>query len=453
MTTNVTINIERHLGNGVKQDNEGYYYQNNNRRIGLIEEVFSTENGQYRKIVHTPGKDSKINRIVNGALDLTGFESQLNAYSSISVYYWNGDKIFETPLIIQFGEGDSSVYYTYDGDKKLSNSRNVTTKDLKQNIDQLNCEKKKTHIMDISKNTRGSYSCPSCGTQQVKVSNYDKSQTSGDYSYFHYLAGSFLRFKDGVTEQTGIIFSGTISSVYVYHYPSGPDGIPLLIYLSGTSTTWFERVSIDSNNWTKVQDDAPSSPTNKPEVLKLLKAKLPTVTVDVGQTGINASGQHTEYENPSEQTKEKIKVERKDLTDGFVSFSHSVHKKSYLMVKSVQHNGSPLSNIPFNLVAKSVTAYYNGTGFKLKSLIMVELVKFDKTEKHFYRPTEEPPTPIVDTSAQTGNSLPSSHQAAESSNVSVLAGTAIGSGLGGAGLGALAMWKGPALIARLIARL
>ncbi|EKX73649.1 hypothetical protein BEWA_036850 [Theileria equi strain WA] len=246
-------------------------------------------------------------------------------YTSANVYYWKEDSRHTKPLLLGL-ESTDTAYFRLNKDSSEWESCGKALSDLNGELDRENCTWNDAHVLDISQ--KSNYNCPSCIYKQVKVTNYGDNCATSEYSYSH-LVGSFFRFKDGVTEQTGINFPQSTTLVFVYYYPKGSEGIPLLVYLQDSSDKWYQRTSLDLTEWTEVSQGKPDGPTNSSEILQLLKAKLPTVTIDISKTDAQ-----TGYEDPSEggEVKQQIKVTRQNLEDEYVGFSHWVWIKmvSYL---------------------------------------------------------------------------------------------------------------------------
>ncbi|EKX72093.1 hypothetical protein BEWA_045570 [Theileria equi strain WA] len=369
MTNGVTIDLGKYPGaSGVNGNGKTYTYDGGN--VSIEENRNPAGLSGYKSVIHKPkDKETKITSIQDSKSQ-TKFKNPITECESVVVFYWESDDTHSNPLLLELTSSNkSSSYYTLVN----AGSDNTWSEDqgaagtLRQKLNNQNCLKNRAHIVDISRNS--SYYCPSCNFQWVSVSNYDKTETSGDYSYSHHLSsGSFLRFMDGMTEQTGINFLQSTTRVYVYYYPSGYNRIPLLIYLPLPSNKWFERTSVDSNTWKSVGGSKPTSTFDKEKILKILKAILPTVTIDLGRT----SGSSPTYSDSSEQ----INLKRQDLTGSFSSLSHSVQGKSAFIVKNVQHNGSTLLGIDKSLILKNVTAYYEGDNLdSMDCLLMVELEK------------------------------------------------------------------------------
>ncbi|AFZ80978.1 hypothetical protein BEWA_003860 [Theileria equi strain WA] len=409
----VTIDIGKTPKNGLKTENDSnnYHYEDDSTRervnVTLVEKLSGTPG--YITLTYTPhNSETKITGIKESGLNKNEFNTNITDSKIVTVYYWSLDNTFSNPLLVQFGEGGSSVYYYITGNGNTWKTESgISGSTLKDKLDKQNCKRNKAHTVDISKKNDTSrdikYNCPGCGSKPITVNKYGTDYATTDYScYYHYLpsgSGYISGLQDKVTEQTGIKFTDTISIVYVYHYPSGSDGIPLLIYLLGSR--WFERASIDSNNWTEVKKDKPGSIDEKGKILKLLRAKLLTVTIDLGQTNADNGVSGTYSDLPGGGEGKQIEVGRKDLGDGFVSFVHSVKGKTDFVAGDVKHNNDTLQGINKSFILQSVTAYYEG-GFKLDNLLMVRLEKKNGQDKYVYYSREDGGSRWIPLYDQTG---------------------------------------------------
>ncbi|AFZ80409.1 hypothetical protein BEWA_032620 [Theileria equi strain WA] len=312
------------------------------------------------------------------------FESPIygSEYSEAYVYFWEWDKTYINPLLVQLG---NDYYITDNGGTIWTKHGDIASGNIREKLDEQNCTRNKAHIIDISQKGRFGrytfYPCPSCSYKKIKVLNYD---ATSDYSYFYHISDGYIsRFTNNKTLQTGIKFPQANRQAFVYRYPSGPEGIPLLVRISGFASGWFERDPLDSNTWKQVSNPkligTNLAHNHESKILKLLKGILPTVTIDIGHTnGLETSEKSTTYLDPSEgsEDKERIKVKRKDLESDYVSFVHRVDKKDYFILGGIKHESTTLSDIPSNLVVKSVTAYYYGeSDCTLEKLLMVCLEK------------------------------------------------------------------------------
>ncbi|EKX74211.1 hypothetical protein BEWA_042490 [Theileria equi strain WA] len=350
----------------------------------------------YKRYKHSPvTKDISAIRLLSTKTTSTNipFESPIyrNEYSEAHVYFWEGDNRHRNPLLLELKLTTStfhSYYILSDGetDKKWKTESGITANTLRENLNKQNCGRNSAHIVKISeKGSSGggtSYNCPSCSLKQVRVTKYDAS----DYSYSHHISEGFSRFEDKKTEHTGFTFTARIYSVYVYWYPSGPEGIPLLIYLQ-ESNKWYQRQTLDSTKWTDVpRDKKPSDYKDDPTKIQgLLKDILPTVTINVGEGKQLTSGGSGEYEDPSGEgeEKEQIKVTRKDIeVDGgtvkYTSFTHCILKKDGFILGGIKYDESTtLSGITSSDILKHVTAYYykGVSNFKFEDLLMIGFEK------------------------------------------------------------------------------
>ncbi|AFZ79823.1 hypothetical protein BEWA_026720 [Theileria equi strain WA] len=364
-----------------------------------------TTNKLYEKFKHAPTGGISSMRLLSTKKGGTSiaFEDPriyITPYNEAYIYFWTGDNSHRNPLLLELkSTSNTPSYYTLksDGigvDTKWKTESGIQDNNLKKELDKLNCKWNDAHIVKIAEKPSSSpsyYDCPGCGSKPVTVTNNE----TNDYSYYahHILGGYFRIFKDKETEQTGITLTGitststtltgTRSTVYVYWYPKGSEGIPLLIYLQEPLNKWFERESLGSNRWTPVSSNLPSDYKDDQKILGHLKAILPTVSINIGHAdGLEASESSTTYPDPSGDGRGKaIKATRKDIEEPekstkYVSISHCVDNKSYFMVKQVtDSSNSPLPNIPPNQVVKRIIAYYYGTDFKPEKLLTVGFEK------------------------------------------------------------------------------
>ncbi|AFZ79565.1 hypothetical protein BEWA_024140 [Theileria equi strain WA] len=408
-------------------------------------------------------------------------------YMEACIYYWNGDFWYSNPLLLELKSksGTLSYYTLSDGvDKKWKSESGIQTDKIKDKLDQLNCEKNNAHVIEISKkNKTSSYQCLTEGCNvSIIFANI------GNYEYYsqtiHSIDSSIRRFQDKGIEQTGINSPEGATQVYVYHCPKGPEGVPLLIYLPGSSNSWFQRRSLGSTEWTDV-GNKPSNYKDDTNILRLIKDKLPIVIINVGDTKVHGDGESTYYEDPSGgKDKEKINLKRENKDDCFVGFVHSVLNKDVFVAGYVKYGSSPLQGIDLSFILKSVTAYYydkGGPDFKLDDLLMIGFEKRGtgsknyvyysrngggsrwisipgKTEKLDGRDLTDQLNQLKTELTEAKERLDAEKKKSRESNGSVLtpgakAGIGIASvGAGGGAIG-VAVWKGPALIARLITRL
>ncbi|AFZ80961.1 hypothetical protein BEWA_003690 [Theileria equi strain WA] len=350
----------------------------------------------YKKYKHTPSGGINSLRILSTKKGVTSipFDPPVygTEYSEAHVYYWNGDSSHKNPLLLELKQTTSSYsYYTLSSisttDKKWKPKSDIETSNIKDKLDRLNCENNGAHVIDISKkDTSGSYQCLTTGCT-VSITFVNHPYTYYSRTLHSVFDDSIRRFKDEGTEQTGINSPEGTNQVYVFHYPKGPHGIPLLIYLPD-SDKWYQRESLTSTKWTEVSDKKPGNAFsgNDPKIPRLLRDILPTVTINVGDTKVGGDGQSTTYDDTSGGITEKITLTRHDVKvsnekTGYTNFTHCVQGKPYFMAGDIKYNTS-LSGIPLSFILKSVIAYYSGKGPELKvddlsldDLLMVGLEK------------------------------------------------------------------------------
>ncbi|EKX72842.1 hypothetical protein BEWA_014010 [Theileria equi strain WA] len=259
----------------IDQVKNGNYYSNGEdkppeaNRDTQVQVTQSTYETVYNKLTHKlPGKKLRVLSTKSGSTN-TPFDLpnvHITPYSEAHVYFWTGDANHEKPLLISLSSETSSKHYKYGSGKWKLESGEINDGNLKQNLDQENCDRNDAHIVNISYDGGSGYNCPSCGSKWVLVSRYGTR-----YSYSHHnLAGSSIRrFKDRDKDQVGLPSLKGTSQVYVYQYPKA-SGTPLLIYLPYSPNKWYQRISKTGNEWEKVQGDPPSSPGD-PNIFKLLK--------------------------------------------------------------------------------------------------------------------------------------------------------------------------------------
>ncbi|AFZ79215.1 hypothetical protein BEWA_020620 [Theileria equi strain WA] len=352
----------------------------------------STEHQIYKKYKHTPSPGISVMRLLytkDANNNNIPFESPVyrTSCSEAYVYYWNGATRSSNPLLLELKSNPSSTYYTVHKtgrtDNKWRLESSIETSNIKDKLDEQNCTRNNAHIMDISKASKSGYTCPCCKSKQIGLSIHGEKY----FYYYHNIYGGFFsRLKNGGTEQTGIKFPKGTTRVYVYHYPKGSEGIPLLIHFLNK---WYQRESLESSSWNDVKVDPPTSPFKKDKILKLLEAKLPAVAVNVWEgNDLKTGGQHSEYDDPSGS--KQIKVTRDDVESeeegtGYTSFTHCVQGKPNFIVKEVKYGSSSLQGIDPSSILKTVTAYYSGRSeFKLDNLLMIELVKRNGPNNYAY---------------------------------------------------------------------
>ncbi|EKX72199.1 hypothetical protein BEWA_046630 [Theileria equi strain WA] len=414
----------------------------------------------YRVITHTPEGGHSIETIKSTHC-LTNFSPPPSNKTSVTVFYSLSDPTHETPLIVEFGDLKNEYYTTEDGNK-WTKARNITVEHLKKHLDEQNCKRRNFHVIDISKKSSASdYKCPGCN-EQVSVSSF--SPTSGYTYYTHSIRDYYIgELRYNTEDQTGLTCSSMITKVHVYWYKD--DEKPLLICLSGGNSFWYKREALSSKAWTEVSKDRPSSISDEPNILRILLGyHSPEVTINVGyRNGLDRSGKSSTYRDNSET----ISIRRDDVmvgnkSTGYIGFTHSVSGKSWFKVREIKHGETQLTSIKLPCIFTSVEVYYHGKDpSDEKKLLLIGLEKMNGQNKHVYysRPLVTGGTWAMEEHSiqleqnklrQMLDALKMAHF--PESPTTTIVGSSVGSGLGGAGLGALAVWKGPSLLARLITK-
>ncbi|AFZ79507.1 hypothetical protein BEWA_023560 [Theileria equi strain WA] len=223
----------------------------------------------YIKCEHKPNNGNAIKAITYKRQPTTGL-SGARAHTTVTVYFWEWDIEYTNPLLVKLGNNEK--YYTTDDNTNwLDSTDNFNGYSLLEFLDEHNCFKNNAHVINLSERSANiGYQCltKECGASITFVNN--------PYQYYsqtlHAISDGYIRrFKDKTVEQTGIGFPKDANQVYVYHYPSGPDGIPLLICLPESSGGWYKLRRKGSNRWVPVGDNIPSGPTDSSTILPLLK--------------------------------------------------------------------------------------------------------------------------------------------------------------------------------------
>ncbi|EKX72340.1 hypothetical protein BEWA_048070 [Theileria equi strain WA] len=247
-------------------------------------------------------------------------------------------------------------------------------------------------------------------------------------------------------------------SSYSTAISNGNSGNPLLLYLYyGEKDHWLKRQCADIT-WKEHNDNStPTSDVDSEKINKLLEElKIPNVQINISQNG--------QYQPTGNTLQFSVNGSEYPPGSGFWKFEHAMSTlKQPFTVKSVMHGTILLNGIELTDLLEKVTAYYyGGNPSDEKKLLFVELLRKDGQNKHVYysRPLvtgyswtmEERSTKLDEVKLkQMLDALKTAHF--PESPTTTIVGSSIGSGLGGAGLGALTMWKGPAILARLITRL
>ncbi|AFZ79471.1 hypothetical protein BEWA_023200 [Theileria equi strain WA] len=459
----VTIDIgKRPEGSGnqkVEKDTKGYYYESGKVRVNLTDDWFPDPEGTYRKLTHSL-KDGNIESIVHKGSALSGLTG-LESHTSVSVLYWSSN--YQNPLLIQLGNDENEYYTTSDGSTWTNANINTTT--LKSKLDKENCTKNGAHIINLTEKSNGNYRCPNGCKTNIQVS-YNSSY--GGITFYQPTIGSntfsVTSFKDGSNWQLGLPSLKSVSQIKVDWKASGETNPLLYFYHQSRPYRYFRRSSSDSNTWIEVSL-ANAHPNGQTPQIPLDLSKSSGITYDGGGSKIN------------------ITVLRSHIGEGYYGYQYSLRGASFT-VESVTHNGTLLTGISFQGTLISVSGYYYGgkNPTDQSNILLIEVVASGNSKYSYYqkknkssnewteldrsgkRLVDEALKVILINLKKLKETLDKLDQLEarleklnkklnESHNTGVLAGSSVGTGLGGAGLGALAVWKGPALIARLITRL
>ncbi|AFZ79827.1 hypothetical protein BEWA_026760 [Theileria equi strain WA] len=466
-TVEIEISKRPENVNGVQKDKEGCSYEVGDGQVLLTDDWYPDPEGIYRRITHTPKDGWTISKIKNLQQNLNTFEG-LEKHKSVSVYYWNSD--YKKPLLIQLGTGDNDYYTTKNGDNNWNKSQGINPGTLREELDKQNCNKNNAHIIDLKeKDQDGNYNCPSgCNSQKINVSYSGNSYKTAFYSGRGYNF-SVTSFKHNSSLQHGLPSLKDVREIRVYWYNSGKNPL-LYCYEQSRKQRYFRKNSGTSNTWIEVSNaSVPSVPY------------YPNLAIDFSKSsGLMYNGGGTDI---------KIAVLLSHIGDGYYRCQYSL-RGGLFMVNSVIYSSVQLTEISPSTEAHliSVSGFYYGVK-NPKDLPMPILIEFvikdaGTTYRYYQKLSEIDDWKLLSRSGRTDqlvgeflnltldklkefkdtlNKLNQSQakvkelvelnkELAESSTTTI-AGSSVGSGLGGAGLGALAMWKGPALIARLITRL
>ncbi|EKX73074.1 hypothetical protein BEWA_016350 [Theileria equi strain WA] len=306
--------------------------------------------------------------------------------SSASLYYWVSNHPNSRPLLLELvPKSGTCKYYrlgtTLDG-KIWKLDKRIATQNLKEELDTLNYADTMTHQIDITKNTTCSYKCFTTGCN-VSINATHSSREHYSQTIQSVETGYIYQFSAGAINQGGIRSQYGVALVYIFHYPKGDDGVPLLIHLPDTSA-WYARVKTKSSSWTSVSQNIPKDPSDEPRILDILKEVYsPKVTIKADFSGMTKSTYKTDGQIIC-VTSEKVLVE--GMETGFYSFSHKRYGGLFI-VKDVIHGVKPLEGIESEDVLRKVTMFYLGQDtLDFEKLLLVELrLSGGTTFKYFCR--------------------------------------------------------------------
>ncbi|EKX73004.1 hypothetical protein BEWA_015650 [Theileria equi strain WA] len=461
-TVDIDIGKKAQKGNGVEQDENGYHYTSSNGgTVNLTDDWFPEPEGTYRKFTHTP-KGGKIGSINSGNQGLNTFTG-LATYNSVSVFYWSDDNTFRNPLLIQLGSENDDYYTDPEGDNTWSKQSGVHNGTLRKTLDKENCKRNYAHVLDISKKNNTNYNCPSCDTG-TKI-NVSYSSVASIISSAYTIPGarspfSVTSFKNDNNWQAGLPSLKDVKNVKVIWSSYVGNNKPLLSVTPQTGNKrYFRRNAENGNAWIEVTASQSSLPNGETPTLATLDLSRHAGTYTNGDV--------------------KITVRVSHIGDGYYRYQYSLCGGPFRATK-VQNNSSTLSGIEYlDGTLDSISAYYFGSTTEPPNLLLVELrSQGGKNYNYFCRETKDAHTwsPCLGSGGETGKQLvgsslkqtldairkvqfPDPPKSIGQQILDFLNSTSgkitegVTGGLATVGLGGLGIWKGPALIAKLIARL
>lgn len=253
-------------GNRLKKSGEKYYYDGAQGRIFVENTLFKPY--PYRKITHSR-ECGKVTNITRDGKILEGF-GNLSA-SRITAYYWTGDYLYKTPLIIQLN--DDYDFYVFEKDNKWKKDDSILYANLRETLERQNCKRNKAHHVNMKrKKFPKKYKCltKGCGVEIEEIftpySDYAQS--------LHKISdGSLTRFNESIFEQYGLPSPEKVKEVYVFFYPKG-SGTPFLMYFKSIGK-WYRRNDNDLTKWYEMMDDyKPKGDGKDKEILEKLFRKI-----------------------------------------------------------------------------------------------------------------------------------------------------------------------------------
>ncbi|EKX72812.1 hypothetical protein BEWA_013710 [Theileria equi strain WA] len=211
-------------------------------------------------------------------------------YKEVNVYYSSTDSGRNKPLIIGLAHfsGGQSEYYTFDG--KLARNHSIKEPKLLDHLDEQNCMRNNIIVADLSK--KGRYCCGMSKHRKIQVHQIIRNNVPAGYtSYLHLPTDSAIfsihRFKSVDHIHTFSNLSGWITGIYAY-FCNNDLNKPLLLYVNQGSGygKWFKRTSVESNNWT--EDDLSSLKIHTPtfhSIKQPIKDILHNICKEVGIVG------------------------------------------------------------------------------------------------------------------------------------------------------------------------
>ncbi|AFZ79596.1 hypothetical protein BEWA_024450 [Theileria equi strain WA] len=459
---NVDIDLSDNPGKvnvSTKDEGQTYTYSRGSTTITIKVSEVVAEIAIYKRLTYNlPGK-STIKSIKNNSNDTN--ISIVNK-STFHVYYWIGDTNFTTPLIAQV-DGNC---YEYDRDKWKKDD--LASRNLEKGLDGQNCKRNKAHQIEVSiKN--GEHFCSSNGCTGMKFTIASDETNKTTYKYIRYTftpqnPGKFrlFYFTHKRTPQTGFSYPENVKSVNIYWKSGTGVSFPSLIhYMVGPKNIWY-KAKDNKRIWEQISEFGIEnvSENSSANIKRLIDGKyLPIITIDVSHVPIPQS---TYIDNSSKETLD-VSKDGDDLNE-YDQFVHNPEDNVYFKLGEVKHKSTTLKGIETKGILSSITAYYWNGDKGLKTPLLIELVTGENISKYTYYSkktkstnewTQLPEPGGVNGKFEEGQLKPILDEPKKvhfTSNTTIVGGT-VGGVLGGGGAVGLVVWKGPALLARLITRL
>ncbi|AFZ79970.1 hypothetical protein BEWA_028190 [Theileria equi strain WA] len=125
-----------------------YYYEDEHGEwveITLVERV--PDLPEYKALKYEPGTLATDISSIEYNLKLVNVRESLDEYTSVTVYYWSGDKIYNNPLLLELNKINEEKYYSYDGSDWKDES--IVSASLLDTLNKL----KKVHFPDTGLST------------------------------------------------------------------------------------------------------------------------------------------------------------------------------------------------------------------------------------------------------------------------------------------------------------
>lgn len=344
---NVEININKVPGIGgvTSKGRDTYSYSINSIQVTIKVEECTSEITKYKKLSYTPNS-GKISKIKKGGVPLNEFNNALQDVTTVSVYYWTGDREYKTPLLVQPGTEKTYYYYNTTREAKWEKDSQAPN-DLKDKLDKQNCKRNKAHQIELNNkdNNNKETSCNAKGcnqkfyiesTQKSEYTKYQfKPKTSDNVQYMYFTSGY-----NGI--HTGLSYPKGLQSVSVYWKTRQTK--PSIIHYNSNGTNQWYRLTDTANNWKQIPSESVKFVgENDSEIIKnLIDGKYPpTITVNIENgRDVSGDGQFSTYPDAGK----KINVARKDVmvdenTTEYTSFTHQPEDYTYFMLREIKRGG------------------------------------------------------------------------------------------------------------------